>query len=107
MKRFKENLSKLQIEYGFSESRRISDEEKEKYEKLTQEGAELPGDVFRTYINNKETFHKIVQYNISIEEKIEYLMLKQTSCVQIIKYCIICITVIVLICFFALGISLL
>ena len=107
MKRFMENLRQLQIEYGFGESRRISDEEKEKYEKLIQEGAELPRNVFRTYINNRETFQKVVQYDISMEEKIEYLMLKQTSCIQIIKYCIICITVIVLVCFFALGISLL
>lgn len=107
MKRFDEELNKLQIEYGFGERSSISDEETEMYKNHTKEGKDLPKDIFRTYINNKETFQKIVRYDISIEEKIEYLMLKQTSCIQIIKYCTIFVTVVVLIWLFVICHSLL
>lgn len=95
MMNFNIEFQSLRMQMGFSKKVRVSDAEVKELEKLRQEGKNMPEGITWYMEGGQSVYRRTEQSEVSFEDKMEYLMMKQTSCINIIKNCVVFITVIV------------
>lgn len=92
MKNFLTEFQSLRMEMGFNKKVQVSDEEAKALDTLRREGKNMPEDITWHMENGKCIYSRIESSEVSLEDKMEYLMMKQTACINMIKNCVVFIT---------------
>ncbi|MBQ8804650.1 MAG: hypothetical protein IJZ53_13560 [Tyzzerella sp.] len=96
MLNFNDEFQYLRKQMGLDRKKvQVSDEKVKELEQLRREGKQMPEGFSWHMEGGKYIYHETVPNEVGFEDKIEYLMMKQLSCINIIKNCVVFITVIV------------